>query len=439
MHTKPAVRPNCLPAHVAAEAIRCGRLTSLDLTLSCLERIEAREASVGAWCYLDRDQTIAQAREADKRQRAGGDLGVLHGLPIGIKDVFDTSDMPSEYGSPSLRGRRPTSDADAVARLRAAGAIIMGKTVTSEFGMYAHSSCRNPHDERRSPGVSSAGSAAAVADEMVPLALGTQHTASTLLPASFCGAFGFKPSFAFTSMRGSNILVPRLATVGFLTRNLDDLALFASVFAQGFKAPVEPLAPQRLGVVRGPAWDKVDADARTAFDVWLKTLPTAVVEIELPGEFASAIEVTHGLLAAHLAHRFVPMPEATQATYCAPLRTAIATGLRFRATDYLEMDAQADRLTEAARGLFASCDALITLSTLGEATLLCDGPGSGELTMPWSLAGLPTLSLPLLRGDRGLPIGVQLIGAPVDDRRLLSIAAWLTGSVCPPGPEAKQT
>jgi Asp-tRNA(Asn)/Glu-tRNA(Gln) amidotransferase A subunit family amidase len=434
-----AARPNRLPAHVAAEAIRCGRLTSLDLTLSCLERIEAREASVGAWCHLDRDQAIAQAREADKRQRAGGDLGVLHGLPVGIKDVFDTSDMPSEYGSPSLKGRRPTSDADAVARLRAAGAIIMGKTVTSEFGMYAHSSCRNPRDERRSPGVSSAGSAAAVADEMVPLALGTQHTASTLLPASFCGAFGFKPSFAFTSMRGSNILVPRLATVGFLTRNLDDLALFASVFAQGFKAPVEPLEPQRLGVVRGPAWDKVDADARTAFDALLKTLPTAVAEIELPGEFASAVEVTHGLLAAHLAHRFAPMPEATQTTYCAALRRAIATGLGFRATDYLEMDAQADRLTEAARGLFASCDALITLSTLGEATLLSDGPGSGELTMPWSLSGLPTLSLPLLRGDRGLPIGVQLIGAPVDDRRLLSIAAWLTGSVCPPAPEAKQT
>jgi Asp-tRNA(Asn)/Glu-tRNA(Gln) amidotransferase A subunit family amidase len=439
MHTKPAIRPNRLSAHIAAEAIRCGRLTSLDLTLSCLERIEAREASVGAWCYLDRDQAIAQAREADKRQRAGGDLGVLHGLPVGIKDVFDTADMPSEYGSPSLRGRRPASDADTVARLRAAGAIIMGKTVTSEFGMYAHSSCRNPHDNSRSPGVSSAGSAAAVVDEMVPLALGTQHTASTLLPASFCGAFGFKPSFAFTSMRGSNILVPRLATVGFLARNLDDLALFASVFAQGFKAPLEPLAPQRLGVVRGPAWDKVDADARTAFDALLKTLPTAVAEIELPGEFASAVEVTHGLLAAHLAHRFAPMPEAAQASYCAPLRTAIAAGLGLRATDYLKMDAQADRLTAAAHGLFASCDALVTLSTLGEATLLSDGPGSGELTMPWSLAGLPTLSLPLLRGDRGLPIGVQLIGAPCDDRRLLSIAAWLTNAVRPQTPEAGQT
>jgi Asp-tRNA(Asn)/Glu-tRNA(Gln) amidotransferase A subunit family amidase len=273
----------------------------------------------------------------------------------------------------------------------------------------------------------------------VPLALGTQHTASTLLPASFCGAVGFKPSFAFTSMRGSNILVPRLATVGFLTRNLDDLALFASAFAQEFKAPVELLAPQRLGVVRGPAWDKVDAGARAAFDALLNTLPTAVAEIELPGEFASAVEVTHGLLAAHLAHRFAPMPEATQTTYCAPLRTAIAAGLGLRATDYLEMDGQADRLTEAAQGLFASCDALVTLSTLGEATLLSDGPGSGELTMPWSLAGLPTLSLPLLRGDRGLPIGVQLIGAPRDDRRLLSIAAWLTNVVRPQTPEAGQT
>jgi len=425
MHTKRTVPPNRLPAHIAVEAIRCGRLSSFDLTLSCLERIEAREASVGAWSYLDRDYALEQACRADEHRRAGAVLGPLHGLPIGIKDVFDTFDMPSEYGSPSLKDRRPAADADAVTLLRAAGAVIMGKTVTSEFGMYALSSCRNPHDQNRSPGVSSAGSAAAVADAMVPLALGTQHTASTLLPASFCGVFGFKPSFAFTSMRGSNVLVPRLATVGLLARNLDDLALFASALAPGFKVSVRPLQPQRFGVVRGPAWHQVAADARAALCVFLRKLPVAIADLELPVEFDRAVEVTYGLLAAHLAHRFAPMPEATQKTYCGPLRAAIATGLALSATNYLRLEEQADRLTAAAHGLFASCDVLITLASLGEASLISDGPGSGELTMPWSLAGLPTLSLPLLKGDRGLPIGVQLVGAPGDDQRLLSIAAWL--------------
>src|SRR6201999_1714405 len=170
-----------------------------DLVEACLLRIAERDDSVGAWSYLDRDLALQKAREADEWQRAGAPLCPLHGLPIGIKDVFDTADMPSEYSTPSLRGRRPDEDAEAVNRLREAGALVIGKTVTSEFGMYAATSCRNPYDPARSSGVSSAGSAAAVADFMVPLALGTQHPASTLLPASFCGAFGFKPTSGVTS------------------------------------------------------------------------------------------------------------------------------------------------------------------------------------------------------------------------------------------------
>lgn len=424
-----AAPPNSLPAHVAVAGIKCGRLSSFDLTRSCLDRIEARDASVGAWCHLDRDDALAQARLADERRRAGADLGPLHGLPVGIKDVFDTCDMPSEYGSPSLKGRRPATDADAVGLLRAAGAVIIGKTVTSEFGMYALPSCRNPHDAGRSPGVSSAGSAAAVADEMVPLALGTQHTASTLLPASFCGVFGFKPSFGFTSMHGSNILVPRLANIGFLARDLDDIALFASAFAQGYGAPVQRLRPQRLGFVRGPGWNRVSADAGAGLDALLRNLPVAVDELVLPAEFDRAIAVTHGLLSAHLAYRFGRMPERTQESYCAPLRAAIAAGFALDAASYLDLDAEADRLTRTACDLFASCDALITLSAHGEATLISDGPGSGELTIPWSLAGLPTLSLPLLKGDHSLPIGVQLVGPPGEDIKLLRTAAWLTSII----------
>ena len=421
------VEANRLSARQALGAIRRGALNSVDLVQACLARIAEREGAIGAWCHLDREAALRQAREADERQRSGAPLGPLHGLPIGIKDVLDTADMPCEYGSPSLRGRRPQCDADAVARLRAAGAIIIGKTVTSEFGMYAATSCRNPHDGERSAGVSSAGSAAAVADNMVPLALGTQHTASTLLPASFCGAFGFKPSFGFTSMRGSNILVPRLANVGFLARSVEDLVLFAAAFSPELEMTA-PHPPQRLGFVRGPAWPYVTPDAAAALETLCRQLPVAIEEVALPAEFDSAERITLGLLAAHMTDRFGGMPAETQRGYNNALRDLIAVGHEMDAATYISFDRSANELAVVADGLFGHVDALITLSAPGEATSASE-PGSGAFCMPWSLAGLPAVSLPLLRGSSGLPIGVQFVGRRGGDAGLLSIAAWLTDAV----------
>ncbi|WFU40242.1 amidase [Bradyrhizobium sp. CB82] len=221
-----------------------------------------------AWSYLDRDLGCEQARRADARQAVGEPLGPLHGLPVGVRDVFDTADMPSEYGSALYRARVPEADAAAVSKLHEAGAIILGKTATSEFGMYHPPPTRNPHDLLRSPGVSSSGSAAAVVDYRTPLALGTQHTASTTLPASFCGAFAFKPSLGFTKMTGSNILVP--AHLGLLARSVDDLALFAGAFNPALAEldPVERFPSPRIAFVRGPGWTNVTFDAATA----LKTL-----------------------------------------------------------------------------------------------------------------------------------------------------------------------
>jgi Asp-tRNA(Asn)/Glu-tRNA(Gln) amidotransferase A subunit family amidase len=423
---KAAIEANRLSARHALGAIRRRELSSVELAQACFARIAYREGAVGAWCHVDRDDVIRQARAADEMLRLDTVLGPLHGLPVGIKDVFDTAGMPSEYGSPSLRGRRPERDADAVARLRAAGAIIMGKTVTSEFGMYAATSCRNPHDRERSAGVSSAGSAAAVADFMVPIALGTQHTASTLLPASFCGAFGFKPSFGFTDMRGSNILVPRLANVGFLARSVDDLALFSAVFSPELETPV-PHPPRRLGLVRGRAWPQA-CDAADALESLCRRLPVGIEEIALPAEFDSAERITLGLLAAHMADRFGGMSAEVQRGYNSALRDLIAVGGKLGAAEYIALDRRADELSAAADGLFANVDALITLSAPGEATPASE-PGSGALCMPWSLAGLPTISLPLLQGASGLPIGVQLIGRRGRDADLLSIAGGMSDAV----------
>ena len=418
-------RLNELSARTIVSAIRDRRLTAISVMEACLERIAVREPQVKAWSFLDADLARERARLADKWQAAGYPIGRLHGLPVGVKDVFDTSDMPSEYGSGSLHGRRPTEDADAVSMLHGAGALIVGKTTTSEFGMYHPSPTHNPLDLSRSPGVSSAGSAAAVVDHMVPLALGTQHTASTTLPASFCGAFAFKPSLGFTSMRGSNVLVPRMAHVGLLARSVDDLTLFAGAFDRRL-AEVDALRhPPRLGLVRGPGCDLVSPDARQALDRLVAGLPAAVVMVDLPREFDTALEVVLGLLNAHLAHRFGTLPEETFRSFCPPLQEGIVAGRALSAANYLELEAMADRLTALAASLFHDHDALITLSAPGEATRLEEGPGSGAMSMPWSLCGLPTVSMPLLRGMNGMPIGVQLVGRPGGDRNLLSVAAWL--------------
>jgi Asp-tRNA(Asn)/Glu-tRNA(Gln) amidotransferase A subunit family amidase len=418
-----------MSACALATRLRTGRISAVDLMTACLDRIAAREADVRAWPFLDPERALELARLADRQLRMGLPPGPLHGLPVGVKDVFDTSDMPSEYGSETLRGRRPATDADAVTLLRGAGAIIIGKTATSEFGMYHPSPTRNPHDLSRSPGVSSAGSAAAVVDDMVPLALGTQHTASTTLPASFCGAFAFKPSYGFTSMKGSNILVPRLAHLGLLARSVADLRLFASAFdASLVDIPFVAPAP-RFGLVKGPGWATIDAGVRGAFDAFIGAVQAEIMPLELPSEFDQATQVTFGLLNAHLAYRFRPAPDEILRRYCRPLQDGIAAGQTISAADYLAMNARADRLVESASLLFTRHDALITLSAPSEATRLEEGPGSGVMSTPWSLCGLPTVSLPLLKGPHGLPIGIQLIGRHGRDSEMLRIAGWFESTV----------
>jgi Asp-tRNA(Asn)/Glu-tRNA(Gln) amidotransferase A subunit family amidase len=417
--------PNSIAARALAADLRDGRISATDLMNACLDRIAAREPKVKAWAFLDAERARESATRADALRESGLPLGPLHGLPIGVKDVFDTADMPSEYGSETLRGRQPSRDAAAVSILRGAGAIVIGKTATSEFGMYHPSPTRNPHDLSRSPGVSSSGSAAAVVDRMVPLGLGTQHTASTTLPASFCGAFAFKPSLGFTSMAGTNILVPRLAHLGLLARSTSDLCLFAGAFDAALIDVVPAVRPPRLGFVRGPAWAMAAGDASAAFEALVAALPATILPVELPREFDDALDITIGLLNAHLALRFGGTPDDIMRRYCRPLQEGIEAGRSIDTARYLTLDAQADQLVERARALFGDFDALITLSAPGEATPLEDGPGSGVMSMPWSLCGLPTVSLPLLKGDRGLPIGVQLIGPHSHDADLLRIAGWL--------------
>ena len=246
-----------LPAAAAAAAIASGEITSLALVESCLERIEGRDALVSAWAFVDAELALAAARDADAARDAGTRLGPLHGVPVGIKDIFDTADMPTECGSALYRGRRPRQDAAAVAMLREAGAVILGKTVTAELALSAPGATANPLDLKRTPGGSSSGSAAAVADRMVPLAIGSQTTGSVIRPASYCGIFGFKPTFAAIPTAGMHLLAQALDHVGVFARDVSDIALVTGVLTRARTGEPEVLGAQdpiRIGLVRAPVW-----------------------------------------------------------------------------------------------------------------------------------------------------------------------------------------
>ena len=438
--TPPAARV----ATDAARAIAAGSLSSEQLVQACLARIREREPEVQAWQYLDEAHALEQARARDRESAAGHALGPLHGVPVGVKDIIDTADMPTENGSVLHVGRQPVRDAAVVSLLRAAGAVILGKTVSTEFATYAAGKTRNPHDPTRTPGGSSSGSAAAVAAGMVPLALGTQSNASIVRPAAFCGVYGFKPSHGLIPRSGILALSRSLDSVGVFARCLDDIALIAEQLT-GFDAAdpdtrpraripflhtlrSEPPRAPRLAFVKTAVWDRTDPDTRTAFAGLAAALGGHCDEVELPGASAAAWDwhrtVMEAEMAANLAHEW----EHGRDKLSPSLRDQLARGREIRAFDYQHALAQVPRLNAEFARLFSNFDALITPATRGTAPALAStgDPAFGTL---WTLAGLPALSLPLLRGADGLPLGVQLVGARGDDARLLRTARWLHAQV----------
>jgi len=331
-----------LTANEAAAAIARGAISAEDYTRACLERIEAIDGEIKAFAHLDREHALAQARKLDERRLEGHPLGPLHGIPVAIKDIIDTADYPTELGSPLAAGRRTRHDATVVAKLRAAGAVIIGKTVTTEFAYFHPGPTRNPHDHAHTPGGSSSGSAAAVAAHMVPLALGSQTNGSVIRPAAFCGVFAIKPTHGLVSRAGVLALSRKLDHIGAFARSLDDLALILEVIAghdpadpdtEPFAAPdfralahEPPPLPPRFAFVRTPMWDKADGETKAAFEELASALGGAIEDVDLPQSFAEAWEI----------HRTIMRPtwrtilrltsrSASRAKRCASsLRTAAA-------------------------------------------------------------------------------------------------------------------
>ena len=432
-----------LSAGAAAAAVRAGEVTSEELVQAYLERIAETEDTVQAWAHLDPEHALKQAREADLARQEGKALGPLHGIPVGVKDIFDTKDMATEDGTVLHAGRTPAEDATAVSRLRQAGAVIMGKTVTTELAVFSPGKTRNPHDPERTPGGSSSGSAAAVAAHMVPLAIGSQTNGSVIRPAAFCGVYGFKPSHGLISRHRVLQLSRQLDHVGVFARSIEDAALLAQAL-MGFDehdpdtaprarptlvetAAEEPPVTPNIAFVKSPLWDHASDDTKEAFAELVEHLGDDADEAELPEIFEGAVEWHRIIMEADLARYLAPEYERGKDRLSAILRQMIERGQGILAVDYNHAVDQIAILNAALGGLFERYDALLTPAAPGEAPKGLDSTGNPIFCTIWTLCGLPAITLPILKGAAGMPMGAQLVAPKGDDGRLLRTARWLEG------------
>jgi Asp-tRNA(Asn)/Glu-tRNA(Gln) amidotransferase A subunit family amidase len=429
----------------AATDIREGRITSAELVGDCLARIDEIEADVQAWAFLDRDHAMRQAEAADQHRKLGRYLGPLHGIPIGVKDIFDTSDMPTEFGSPLWAGRTPRRDAAAVASLRGAGAVMMGKTVTTEYAYYHPGKTRNPHDRERTPGGSSSGSAAAVAASMVPGAIGSQTNGSVIRPAAFCGVVGFKPTHGLIPRSGALQLSRTLDHVGVFARTVEDAALLAEALA-GFDeedpdtrpiarppfaavAASEPPLPPRFALVRSAAWEHAEPVTREAFAELVDALGDAVAEVELGTAFEKAIALHRIVMEVEMAHNLHRDYEKGGAQLSTRLRQTIERSREYLAVDYAKAVAGIIPLNDALEEIFNEFDAIVTPAAPGEAPRGLESTGDPIFCTTWTYLGTPAVTLPLMQSETGMPLGVQLVARRGDDARLLRTARWLVATL----------
>lgn len=416
---------NRLSAAEAARRIAAGKLTSEALVAACLERIKARDPDVQAWIHCDPEAALAQARAIDR----AGARGLLAGVPVGFKDVIDTADMPTQYNSPIYRDHRPRTDAACVAMVRHAGGIVLGKTVTTEFASRMPGPTRNPHNLEHTPGGSSSGSAAAVADFMTPLAFGTQTGGSTIRPAAYCGVTGYKPSFGTINRAGLKPLAESLDTIGVMARSVEDCALL--VYAVSARALPDfsrkPSGAPRIGICRTSRWMEATADTHSILESAASILAkrgASASDIDLPEDFDRLYEeqllIMNFEAARALAYERFSHP-GLLSTY---LRETPAHHWSMPRTAYDAAMHHAHQCRSAFPAAFEDVDLLLTPSAPDVAASGIGSTGSSLFNRNWTLLGVPCVTLPAGKGLQGLPIGVQLVGRYDDDAQLLTWAEW---------------
>ncbi len=420
------IEPHRLFATEIVREIEDGALTAEAVVTSCLEHIAVREPVVRAWAYLAREAALAQARMFD---RAGKKM-LLGGVPFGLKDIFDAAAMPATYGSPIYTGWWPPSDASAAALPKAAGGILLGKTISTEFANRHPGPTSNPHDPAFTPGGSSSGSAAAVADFQVPLAIGTQTGGSVIRPAAFCGVVGFKPSFGLFPPAGMRINTETLDTVGIMARGVGDIALFrAAVMAIPYEPPAMPEAAPRLGLCRGPHWDDAEPEGRAVLEAAADRLAAAgakIADTEFPAECAAADDIQQTLGAFEGLRNHMPELYRHEALLSPRLREEkLALGRKLSLDQFRAAYRAAEKARAAAREWAGGFDALLTLPAPGQAPRGLADTGSAVFNAPWTQFAMPCLTLPAGHGPAGLPVGIQLVGRRHQDEALLEVGLWV--------------
>lgn len=430
-----------LTATEALTLCASGKLTSVELVKSCLAQITATDDAIRAWAYLDPSAAVAQAQECDRIRKAGMAIGALHGIPVGLKDIIDTADMPTACGTSIFAGRWTDDDARLVELLRGAGAVIMGKTVTTEMAFVHANDTRNPHNTDHSPGGSSSGSAAAVAAHHVPLAIGTQTNGSVIRPASFCGTFGFKPTRGVVSRSGLLQTSVSLDQVGSFGRTLADVALLTDVIggydcrdATSFARPRPDMsagASEDAPVTPELVWfdlpfnDRLSSDTQEGLEAVLEILDPQVTRMEPADTLSNLVAVQARIHEYEICQHQAEVFEGHWDQISETLKSVILRGNQISRAEYEDAIAVKASAEAFFADFFVEFDAIIAPSAAGEAPIFGAGTGDPIFCTLWTLAGLPCVSLPLLVGETGLPIGVQLIGPAEKDNRLLRTARWL--------------
>ena len=431
MSVEKNIELNRLSATQAVQRLARRELSAEQLLRACYARIEQRDGIVHAWAALDKELALTRARELDRSTTRG----VLHGLPIGVKDIFATSDLPTRYGSPIYEDHRPVMDASAVALCREAGAVVAGKTVTTEFATYQPGPTRNPVNQAYSPGGSSSGSAAAVADFMVPFALGTQTAGSIIRPAAYCGIVGYKPSFGRVQRAGLKTISDSLDTIGGFARTIDDVALLASVL---MKDPtlreLDYDAKPRVGMYRTLQWRHADQATRDAFNHAASVLSRAgaqIDEVDLPPALCALVQAHSDIMSYEMAQSLAFERTRHRAQLSSSLQALLDAGIQISAEEHYANLAKVADGRGRLHDWFEQYDILLAPSASGEAPFFDQGTGDPLFCRVWTAFGAPCVHLPFYTGPQGLPVGLQAIGRPGEDRRTLAIARWMLNVLCP--------
>ena len=430
-----------LPVHQLAEKIRKSELTSTELCTNYIDQIKKFEKDVKAWVHFDKKLLLEKADEADKHRKSGKPMGPLHGIPVALKDIIGTYDMPTECGTVLRKGKTQSQNAEIVDILKSAGAIIMGKTATSELAFLAPPATRNPHDYSRTPGGSSSGSAAVIATHMAPLSIGSQTGGSVIRPASYCGVVGYKPSYGLISRNGVLRTSYNLDHIGVFGKTVEDVALLAKILIkkdQYDEATIHyssefmleeclkgPLFEPKFIFYKTDSWKKIDKKSRESFEYFIKSFKKNIEIFDTPSYFKDIHKYHQIIHETDLANNFSVYFKKFKKKLSKYMQDAITRGNKYSAKEYAEAIDFMKRSYESYQEVFEDYHGVLSPSSPGVAPKGLKSTGTAEFNKVWSYLGTPCISLPLLEGENNLPLGVQLIGDKYDDHRFLGVAKWL--------------